>query len=469
MEQPTRMVVLLSLLLFSFTFIAGCPGQEAQQKPETGNKVKIGVSLASMEFDGNQSIKKFMQERSKKDKVQLVFTDAKMDPGQQEKDVDKLIKQKVKAIILQTVDPREGAKLVDKIMQAKIKVVGLETLPFNAPLDGYVAADHVRAGELEGRFVLNQMNGQGQGNQGGGQQQGGQGQGSQGSGQQQSGQGQQGGQQNQQQSPAAKNNVKVLILKGDPHDTVSQLIATAAKDVLQQSKNIAEIKVIEHPKGDPEMAQMTVMNTLKSGAVDAILATDGPMANAAVSVLRSEGLEKRVITVGVGADRKNSQSLAAGQHDAEVDIMPELLANFALEAALDLANKGTWNNDTRVQNGNFDIPAKIIPVRLIDKSQVHLLEARWGKLKKEEQQKQQQGQQDNQQQGSAGEQSAEGQSQGVSGQGGQGQQGKKTKLKIVTQEGKVMEVEVEGEIQKIEQADDSEKQGGQQGQQGGGQ
>ncbi|MEW6063733.1 sugar ABC transporter substrate-binding protein [Desulforamulus profundi] len=464
MAQRIRIVLLFTLFLFTLIFITGCPGPESQQKPETGNRVKIGVSLASMEFDGNQSIKKFMQERSKKDKVQIIWTDAKMDPAQQEKDVDKLIKQKVKTIVLQTVDPQEGAKLVDKIIQAKIKVVGLETLPFNAPLDGYVASDHVRTGELEGRFVLNQMNGQA-----GGQQQGGQGQGG---GQQQGGQGQGGqggGQQNQQQSLAAKNNVKVLILKGDPYDPVSELIASAAQSVLKQSKNIEEIKIIEHPKGDPEMAQMTVQNALKNGTVDAILATDGRMANAAVSVLRSEGLENRVVTVGVGADQKNSQSLAAGQHDAEIDIMPEMLANFTLEAALDLANKGVWNNDTRVQNGNFDIPAKIVPVRLIDISQVHLLKARWGNLQQQQQQQQQQGQQGNQQQGS----SSGGQSGGGSGQGGQGQgqQGQKTRLRIVTQDGKVMEVEVDGEIQKIEQADggqQSGQQGGQQGQQGGG-
>lgn len=478
MKHRTRIVLFLTLLIFLIPFATGCPGPEEQQKPETGKKVKIGVSLASMEYDGNQSIKKFMQERSKKDKVQIVWTDAKMDPAQQEKDIDKLIKQKVKVIVLQTVDPQEGAKLVDKIVQAKIKVVGLETLPFNAPLDGYVASDHVRAGELEGRFVLNLMNGQPpqggqggnqqQGGQGGGQQQGGQTQDGQGGGQQQGEQGQQGGQQNQQQSLAAKNNVKVLILKGDPYDPVSQLIATGAQDTLKQSKNIEEIKVIEHPKGDPELAQMTVQNALKNGTVDAILATDGRMANAAVSVLRSEGLDKQVVTVGVGADQKNSESLSAGQHDAEVDIMPELLANFALEAALDLSDKDTWNYDTRVQNGNFDIPAKIVPVRLIDSSQVHLLEERWGKLKKEEQGQQQQQQGGQQQGGQEQGQQGGSQQQGGQGQGGQGQggQGQKTKLRIVTQDGKVMEVEVNGEIQKIEQ--EGGGQGGQQGQQGGG-
>ncbi|CCO07306.1 sugar ABC transporter substrate-binding protein [Desulforamulus hydrothermalis] len=455
MKQPFGMGILITFVLLSCTLLTGCPGPEAQPKPEAGQNISIGVSLVSMEFDGNRSIKTFMQERSKKEKVQLVFTDAKNDPAQQEKDVDKLIKQKVKAIILQTADPLAGAQLADKIMQANIKVVGLETLPFNAPLDGYVASDHVRAGEMAGQFVLNQLNTQ---NQSGGQQQGGQGQ--SGSGGQQNSQ----SESNQQSAAPAKNKARVLILQGDPSDKPSQLIATAAQQVLQQSKQVAEIKVVEHPQGDAAMAQMTVLNALKSGTPDAILATNGPMAQAAVSVLRSEGLDNKVITVGVGADRQNSQALAAGQHDAEIDIMPEMLANFALAAALDLAEKGAWNNDSRVQNGNFDIPAKIVPVRLIDKNQVHLLEARWGKLKK---QQQQQGQQDSQQASPGGQQSSSGQSSGSSGQ--EGQQEKKTKLKIVTQDGKVMEVEVKGEIQKIEQSDSGGKQENQSSQQGGSQ
>ncbi|GAB6181429.1 hypothetical protein JCM14036_27480 [Desulfotomaculum defluvii] len=428
-DKKFKQLILL-LVILSFVFISGCPGQEAQPKPEPQQKIKIGISLASMEFDGNKTIKKFMQERAKKEKVSLTWMDAKMDSSQQEKDIDKLIQEKVQAIILQTVDPKEGTQLVDKIVQAKIKVIGLETLPYNAPLDGYVAADHIRAGELQGQFILNEIN---------------------------------------KTSEQAKQSFKILMLKGDPMDPVSQMIIDGARQVLEQSKKIEQITVKEHPEGDPEMAQMTVMNTLQEGSIDAIIATDDRMAESAFKALKSENKDKMVLTIGVGADQKTSEALVKGDHDAEIDIMPEQLANFALDAALDLAQKGNWNNDTIIQNGNFDIPAKIIPVRLIDKEQSHLLEARWGNLKKEEekpqegQSGQQQGQE--QQQGSSGEESGQSGGQGSGSQGGsQGEKSKKSKLKIVTQDGKVMEVEVDGEIQKIEQ--DS---GGQQGQEGQGQ
>ncbi|SHK00474.1 substrate-binding domain-containing protein [Desulforamulus aeronauticus] len=433
------------LLVFLTTLITGCQGKkEPQQKPDSQEKIKIGVSLASMEFDGNVMIKKVMDERAKKEKVKITWLDAKMEPSQQEKDIDTLIQQKVQAIILQTVDPLEGGKLVEKITQANIKVIGLETLPFNAPMDGYVAADHTRAGELMAQFVLHQMNGQTEQTQG------------------------------SQQQPSAKSSFKVLVLKGDPSDPVSELIATAANSTLKQNKNTEKVQVAEHPQGNPLMAQMTVQKALQESTPDAILATDDRLADAAIKVLQKGFLDSKVLTVAVGGDQKITQALSGGEHDAEIDIMPEQLAGFALDAALDLAQKDTWNYDTKIKNGNFDIPSKIIPVRLITREQVHLLEARWDKGGKQEDKKkkpdQQKEQSDSEEQSSGGGENS-GQEQG--GQGGeqgqeQGKQEKKTKLKIVTQDGKTMEVEVPGEIQKIEQQDGGGSQSQQEGGQGGG-
>ncbi|MDO7787789.1 substrate-binding domain-containing protein [Desulforamulus aquiferis] len=424
----------LGILLASFMiFSTGCPGQEPQPKPQTNN-VKIGVSLASMDFDGNQTIKKYMDQRKQRENVQITWMDAQMDPSKQEQDIDKLIEQKVKAIVLQVVSPQEGVRLVEKITQAKIKVIGLETLPANAPLDGYIASDHTRAGELQGMLALNKML-------------------------------------VQSQQTGQQPNFNVLILKGDPVDPVSQKIASGAQGVLQQSQNVGNVKVVEHSEGKPEFAQMTVQKSLQTEKVDAILATDGQLCMAALKELKKQGLEGQIVTVGVGADKQSSQALAAGEHDAEIDIMPEQLANFAFDAAVDLINKGNWNSDTRIQNGNFDIPAKIIPVRLVQQEQIYLLEERWGKLEPQ-QGGQQQGQQE--QQGQQGQENSPGQGdqegqEGSEQQSDQGQGGgQKTKVRIVTQDGKVMEVEVDGEIKAIESQGAEGGQEGQAGEQEGG-
>ena len=223
------------------------------------------------------------------------------------------------------------------------------------------------------------------------------------------------------------------------------------------------------------MAQMTMQDVLNTEKTDVILATDDRLGNAAVKVLKARGMEKQAFIMGVGADRKASEALSSGEIAGEIDIQPELLASYAFDAAINVANNGNWNSETRIQNGNFDIPARIVPVRLIQRDQIYLLEERWGKLGEQQQQQEQQGseQQDQSQGEGSSQESSGGGSEGSSGeqgnQGGQGGQGSKTKLKITTQDGKVMEVEVEGEVKSIQaEGEGNGQQGGEQSGQGGG-
>jgi hypothetical protein len=195
------------------------------------------------------------------------------------------------------------------------------------------------------------------------------------------------------------------------------------------------------------------------------------MGKGVAAVLKNRGLSQRIVTVGTGGGKLASQVLAAGEHDAEVDVMPELLAQYAFDAAVGLATTGHWQYDKQIRNGDFDVPARVTPVRLITRNEAFLLEQRWGKPAGQEggqsgQQGQQQqggqnsGQSSDQKQSSSSDKNKEG--------GGQGDQGgnKKTILRVTTQDGKTVEMQINGEIKKIETVDSPG--GGGQGQTGGG-
>jgi len=162
------------------------------------------------------------------------------------------------------------------------------------------------------------------------------------------------------------------------------------------------------------------------------------------------------------------------------------MAQYILDAAVSLAKTGHWQYDTRIGNGNYSVPAKITPVRLIDQSSAYLLEQRWGKEIRPEQgtkssgQGQGQGQGESQDGGS--ESSGEGSPDQGEGEQGEGEQGgregggnqtaggkqKTTKLRITTQEGKTVEVEIPGEIKRIESTRGGQAQQGGAGGAGGG-
>ncbi|MDD2552955.1 MAG: substrate-binding domain-containing protein [Desulfotomaculaceae bacterium] len=475
-------LILLLIIIISIPFLCGCARKtQPQRKPVNsgGQEIKIAVSFADMERDGNQIIKNTMSARqgggqeqgqqngqqdeqqnqqqggqqsgqgqqagqdvvpvqtgqngeqnrqgqqstqqggaqSGQQKVNITWLDAKNDPAQQEKDIDQLLSQDVKAVILQLVDPAAGSRIVRRLAQANIKVIALETLPVDAPVDGYITTDHDRTGELQARYLLSAAQGR-----------------------------------------AAP--LKTVILQGDKNDRVSSDIAAAILQYLKGQSGVQVVLVKDHPRGDPQMAASTLEQALAStsNGIDAVVATDSRMVAAAADLLKNRGLSERVITIGVGADQKSSQVLAAGDHDAEVDVMPELIAQYAYDAAVSLAATGYWQNDSRVRNGDFDVPAKITPVRLITRSEAYLLDQRWSQIQGQNQSQennQQDGQQSGQQNSQQGGQNNQsgGQNQG-SGNGSAGSNGKKTTLKVTTQDGKTVEVQINGEIKKIETIDD---------------
>lgn len=414
-----------SALLTLFTLLTygcGCSLKKPQKKP-LPPRLKIAVAVSDLEWDGMQIIRKTMEQRGKGEQVDITWLDAKNDPREQKKQIEQLLKktgrQKIKVVVLQPADPLQSASLVENLARAKIKVLALERLIPNVPLDGYIASDHLLAGQLQARYALNRAG---------------------------------------PQKP-----MNALILKGDPADPAAQEIAAGIRNSL--NGNVRLLTEVDHVRNDEGTAAVNVQQVLKDNQIDVIFATDSRLAAGAVTALKSAGRNGHVITTGVGAGRTASRALLAGQHDAEVDTMPEMMAQYILDAAVSLAKTGHWQYDLRINNGNYSVPAKITPVRLIDQSNAYLLEQRWGKEIRGEQGGRSQGQ------GSSGESSGEGsQDQGEGEQEGQAggenqpegrKQKAKTKLRITTQEGKTVEVEIPGEIKRIEST--REGQAGQEG------
>ncbi|KJS10297.1 MAG: hypothetical protein VR67_18435 [Peptococcaceae bacterium BRH_c8a] len=473
--------IMCVLLLAGFLIPAGC-GSQPERKPAQ-EPLQIGFALADMNRDGNKTIKQTVDERKKAENVNVTWVDAKNDPAEQDKQLDQLMEKKVRAVVLQPVDPMRAPVQVEKLVQAGIKVVVLENLPLNTPVDAYIASDHVMAGQLQARFITEALrraeeikNGpiklpaQQSQEQGGGQE-----------GQPEQ-QGQGGG--GMQQSPGAvdynvaaqlpdQRPLNVVILRGDPRDQQALSVTESLRSALQGREDINIIGVYDHPRLDPTLVPATLGEIFARGdRVDAVLANDSGLAMAAVDYLKAGGYEKNVLTVGMGADERSSKALVSGEHDAEVDVRPEMLGQFSLEAAMDLAKNGTWQYSTRAVNGDYSVPARIVPVRLITAKNSFLLQERWKDLKKEQQDggQGQGGEQQGQQQSQGSEQQPSQQS-GGQGQGGgqQGQQGQqdKTMLRITTQDGKTVEVQIDGEVKKIESQGGGQQGGGQGGGQGG--
>lgn len=388
----------LKVRLLAVFLLAGCLLLQAagcRKNPErkpVKPQLRVGLSVADAARDGNIIIRKVMDEKGRAAKVRIVFADARNDPLRQEKDIERLVdKERVRAIVVQFVDPVTAGGIVRRLKEAGVKVIALETLSPDSPFDAYVASDHSRAGELMARFILENI------------------------------------------PVGGKAPARVLFIGGEPADPGMAGIASSFQSLFQIHPQI-KVLVENIDLSDPAKVPALIDRVFSEyGRIDAIAAADSRFAVEAEKALRERGLVDQVVTAGIGADRRATDLMSAGRHEAEVDVQPEMLGSGAFTAAVDLVRHGDWRYQTRVSNGDFSIPAQIVPVRLIRPESLYLLTERW------------------RQYGGGGEEgSSPGNKREKSNSSAESKPEKNTRLRVTTQDGRRVEVDIPGEVQRIE-------------------
>lgn len=432
-----KTVTIITLLMFLITMpFYGC-GKKGAKKPFLGGgkqkqqqqqKTVIGVSLANAKDETSQAIKQGMQMSAKNEKdIQLKFSDATNDSMKQEEDVDKLIQQKPKVIVIQAVDPELSRDLVRRIMQKKIKVIAVDKMPKDVALDGYVAADYTRAGQMAGDYAARQMVGK----------------------------------------PAG-----AVLLQGDATDPQTQSVSAG----VSQGLGGMQTQTISVPRSDSELATTNLNTALKNGGIGAIIATNSQLATVASSAVKSQGKTGKLVVIGIGGGTMASQAIKSGDMTAVVDTQPMMVGQTAFKAASDLAKTQRWEFERHIMSNSSDIPAKLIPVRLVTKDNLYLLQESSGggqsggggksssgsgkKKEKKQGQSSGSGGSGGGSSGGSGGSSGSSSGSGSGGSSGGSQGGQGTIVKITTEDGKTMELNVKGKIKKIEYNDGSSSGGG---------
>ncbi|MDK2984556.1 MAG: hypothetical protein PWQ96_198 [Clostridia bacterium] len=416
MKNYMTVIILLSCIL-----IGTACSKSPEKKPEPPGP-KIGVQLSLVEKDIAEIIKKNMQNAAKEKKLQLIWNEPAQDYLTLEKNIRDLIKQKVKVVIIQFMPGELSLDLARQVLEKDIKLFAIGTLPFDVPLDGFIAPDSFRLGQLQSQYVVNELRKQG------------------------------------------LDKAKVILYELDQRDYAFSQMTAGVLSILQPAQGITldrrEIKINELSTASSKIES----ELLAEKNYQAVILQSSSLAAEISQTLKSL-VNTDIITVGLGAGKEASTLIAGGIHDAEADPMPEMVARVSIQAAAQAAKNESWQYDTQIASGSYDIPAKILPVRLIKQDNLFLLKDRWGKLtpkQKEAGTSKKQGSQGGEEKKSQGQQKK---SEGESGSKG------KMKLKIKTKNGQTLEIDLPGEIEQMEvkKAEEKEKQGGGEQKGGGGQ
>jgi ABC-type xylose transport system substrate-binding protein len=261
---------------------------------------------------------------------QVIYNNANQDPNLQQQQVDSMLTNGAKVLILDAVDAKAAASSVSKAKNQGAKVLAYDRLA-GGPVDGYVSFDNLQVGKMQGEALLAAVKAGGDPKRG-----------------------------------------PIVMINGSPTDPNAADFKKGAHSVLDGQVSIG--KEYDTPDWSPDQA-----NTQAAGAVTALgarnvigiySANDG-MAGGIARAMQNAGVAKGTPLTGQDAELAGIQRILLGTQTMTIykPIKPQ--AEHAAQMAVDLGAGKTASGNQTVSNGtNASIPAQIIKPVVVNKGNV---------------------------------------------------------------------------------------------------
>ncbi|MFI6496969.1 sugar ABC transporter substrate-binding protein [Nonomuraea typhae] len=263
-------------------------------------------------------------------KCEVVYNNANQDPNLQQQQVDTMLTNGVKVLILDAVDAKAIAAAVKKATGQGAKVVAYDRLA-GGPVDAYTSFDNLQVGKMQGQALLDALKAGGDPKRG-----------------------------------------PIVMINGSPTDPNATEYKKGAHAVLDGQVTIG--KEYDTPDWSPDQA-----NTEANGAFTALgaqnvvgvyAANDG-MAGGAAKAMQNSGVKAGTPLTGQDAELAAIQRILLGTQTMTIykPIKPE--AENAAKMAVALATGQAPQGTTTVDNGtSAAIPAQIITPIVVTKDNV---------------------------------------------------------------------------------------------------
>lgn len=161
MKKFRKLLAVLAIAIFTFT-ACSIEGQDTkdnssnakkEEKAKDG-KLKVGVSLSTLNNPFFVSIREGVEEAAKDKDVETVITDAQNDSSSQNNQVEDLITQKVDLIIINPVDSTAISSSVKKANEANIPVICVDRSSDEGEVVSFISSNNIEGGKLAGEFIL---------------------------------------------------------------------------------------------------------------------------------------------------------------------------------------------------------------------------------------------------------------------------------------------------------------------------
>ena len=324
----------ISFVLAAVAAIALAPRAEA--------KTVVGLSLPTQREERWVRDRKVMEEEAKKAGIDLRVQVTDNDAAKQLAQVENLISQGIKVLILAPHDASSASVIVDKAAKAGIKVISYDRLVTDSPLDYYyLSFDNVKVGELQGEFITKRVS-----------------------------------------------KGTYVVLAGSPTDNNAKLFREGAMKFIQPLADKGDVKIVMDQfvkDWQPGEAQKLCEQALTANAnkIDAVLAPNDGTAGGCIQALAAQGLAGKVPITGQDAEAAGAIRIVQGTQSMTIFKDTRELGKKAIEMAAALAEGKAVDTGGRVVNNNKkDVPSVLLTPYIVTKDNLDKLLIDSGYLKK---------------------------------------------------------------------------------------
>ncbi len=290
------------------------------------NKPLVGFILSTMQEERYQRDKRIFIETVEKLGGRVIFASCNNSEQTQASEVDNLLAQGVKAIVIQPVNGDTASSFVKQAKQDGVAIIDYDRLIKNAPIDAYITEDSFKVGQLQADEAVKFTHSKG----------------------------------------------NYVLLMGQAGHSVAEARTAGVMSVLRKYPLIHLVVKQYHSGWSPNLAMQTTENALTQNKnnIQAVIANNSGMAHGAIQALQEQKLLGKVFVAGADSDLAAIKDIAAGKQQFEVLISINDMAQRAAEVAIALAKNQTFKYDSLVNNGFGKIKTVNAPVFPVDKTKI---------------------------------------------------------------------------------------------------
>jgi D-xylose transport system substrate-binding protein len=356
MKTNRVLITIFTLMIVTSMLLAGCAPAAAPTAapadtaaPAAGAKPKIGLSFSDYATERWKIEADNMTKLFNDKGYDVIVAEANHDVKLQNDQIDNMVSQGVKGLVVIAEDGDAAVTSVDKAAKAGVKVLAYDRLIKTPNIAGYITFDNTEVGRQEALGVMTALGIPGS------------------------------------TTWTKDNPAKIVLSGGSPTDNNAHLVRNGQMEVIQPYIDQGIIKIVADQwveNWDPTNAEKMMENilTAQQNKVDGVIASNDGTALGELQAMKAQGLAGKVPISGQDATADGSNSIVKGEQTVSVykdnrllspmavDLMDKLLKGQSVTDLLKSQDLAVLTGD-KTKTGT--IQAAFLPVKQVTKDNVY--------------------------------------------------------------------------------------------------